>query len=226
MGAWAWNDVAAGLRAEGATVTAVELPAHGAVTTPVSEASLGAYVATVAAAVEAHRQPVVLVAHSMAGIVATQLAEDEPDRVAKLVYLAAYVPADGQTLQELAAEDSGSHIGPVLEVDPEAGVARLPEAELADLFCADCDAAAKAAIADGYRDEPIAPFGAPIHTSAERWGAVDKHYLYTEQDNAVSLAFQKKMTQGVVLSSSATLDTSHSPFLSAPDLVTAALLGL
>jgi pimeloyl-ACP methyl ester carboxylesterase len=90
MGAWAWDDVAAGLRAANADVAAVELPAHGADTTGLEGATLDAYVAKVRAAVDAAGGPVILVGHSLGGVVVTATAELAAPSIAKLVYLGAY----------------------------------------------------------------------------------------------------------------------------------------
>lgn len=216
MGAWAWDDVAAALRAEGATVSVVELPAHGDDPAPAAEATLDAYADRVATAIEAAGAPVTLVGHSMAGVVITRVAEDDPDRVAALVYVAAYLPRDGQSLLDLAMTDADSHAGPALVIDEATGTGALPADQLADIFCADCPPAALDRLASRYRDEPLAPLAAPVAVSAAGWGSVPSSYVYTSEDRAVSHALQRSMTEGVALAGSATLATSHSPMLSAP----------
>ena len=226
MGAWAWDDVAAGLRAGGATVEAVELPGHGADTTPLSGATMDAYVAKVGAAVDAAGKPVILVGHSMAGMVITQVAELKADSIAKLVYLAAYLPKDGQKLLDLALEDADSHSGRNANIDEKNGIADIPNESLQDDFLADGSPAAVAKLKASYRPEPLAGFVAPVKTTAANWGRVMKVYIYTKQDHAVSYALQQRMTAGITLSSTVTLDTSHSPFLSQPAAVVAALAGL
>lgn len=215
MGSWGWSEVAAGLTAQGAAVTSVDLPAHGSDKTAVSAATLDGYVQTVSAAVDAAGQPVVVVGHSMAGMVITATAEKKPASIARLIYLAAYVPKDGQSLQDLANTDADSHIGPVIKIDTTALTASLPMNSLGDIFCADCDAAHLASLQANYRDEPLVPLGTPVRSSATNWGSVKKYYIYTQQDHAVSPKLQQTMTAGVTWQSTATLPTSHSPFLSA-----------
>src|SRR5262245_48673319 len=165
MGAWAWSDVASSLKAKGAQVAVVELPSHGADTTPLAGATLDAYVAKVDAAIDASPVPVVLVGHSFGGVVITQAAESRASRVAKLVYVAALLPQDGQSALDLAGQDSDSHAGPVLKVDTTAGTAGLPPDKLEDIFCADCTPDALATLKSHYRDEPVAPLGTPVHTT-------------------------------------------------------------
>lgn len=223
MGAWCWDQVAAGLRAHGATVSTVELPGHGSDQTPLSGATLDAYVATVRAAVAAAPQPVILVGHSMGGMVVTGVAELDGPKLAKVVYLGAYLPQDGQSLFDLASTDATSHLGPALQIDQANGLAKLPVDDLQDIFIADGTADEVASVVAHYRDEPLAPFVTPIHTTAAGWGAVPKAYIYTQDDHAVSIALQQAMTAGVSMSATATIATSHAPFLSDPALVVSTL---
>jgi pimeloyl-ACP methyl ester carboxylesterase len=223
MGAWALDPVADQLREQGQKVSLVELPAHGQDQTPVSGATLDAYVDEVGQAVDAEGQPVVLVGHSMAGMVISQYAERAPQKVKLLLYLAAYLPADGQSLQDLAYTDADSHLGPALVVDAQNGTGAIPQDKLQDVFCADCGSTEMTGIQSNYRDEPLAPLGTPVQLSAAGWGSVPKAYVFTTGDHAVSYGLQQTMASKVALAGSETLDTSHSPFLSAPRDVTTAL---
>jgi pimeloyl-ACP methyl ester carboxylesterase len=223
MGAWAWDPVATQLRQQGQKVSVVELPAHGGDQTPVSDATLDAYVDRVGQAVAAADRPVVLVGHSMAGMVISQYAERAPDKVKSLVYLAAYLPENGQSLGDLANTDADSHLGPALVINMETGTGAIPGDKLQDIFCADCDAATFSSIQSHYRDEPLAPIGTPVELTAANFGSVSKSYIFTTGDHAVSYTLQQRMAGTVTLAGSATLSTSHSPFLSAPRDVTDAL---
>jgi pimeloyl-ACP methyl ester carboxylesterase len=226
MGAWVWDAVAEGLRKRGATVDVIELPAHGADKTPLSGANLATYVAKVDAAIDASRGKVVLVGHSMAGMVITQAAEDRPAKIDKLVYLAAYLPQNGQKLLDLAMTDADSHAGKALQVDEKNGIIDVPLDQLADCFLADGAPAAVAALRAHYKPEPLAGFVMPVITTEARWGSVPKVYFYTEQDHAVSYALQRRMTDGVKLAGTRTFASSHSPFLSQPDQLVDALARL
>lgn len=224
MGAWCWDEVGAALKAKGATVITVDLPAHGADMTAVSAATLDAYVAKAGDAVTGAGVPVYLVGHSMGGMVITQVAEKLPAKIAGLVYVAAFLPKEGQSLQSLSMSDTDSHLGANLQIDAANGVGKIPMDKLQDIFCADCTATQMASITSHYRDEPLAPFAAPAHITDANWGKVTKYYVYTKQDNAVSYKLQQTMTTGVTLAKTATLDRSHSPFISYSSEVTDALL--
>lgn len=87
LGAWAWDEVAEILRAQGHRVTAVTLPGldpehpdRGAVT-------LADHVDAVVSAVEAAGEPVVLAVHSGAGVPGYAATDRRPDLVAHAVYV-------------------------------------------------------------------------------------------------------------------------------------------
>lgn len=226
MGQWCWSDVVAGLTARGAKVQTVDLPGHGDDMTPPSELSLEAYVKAVNAAIDAVGAPVILVGHSMGGMPITQTAEQYPDKISKLVYLGALFPKDGDNSQALLVGDTDSLIPPVLTPNPMAGTASIPQDKLKEIFCADCTDAETTNFLSHYRDEPLPSLNLIVHTTNEGWGSVKKYYIHTQQDRAVSFKVQQQMVSGVKLEKAITLNTSHSPFLSAPSEVVDTLLDL
>ncbi len=90
-GAWCWNKLTPLLEREGHAVIAPDLPGHGEDWTPIPEISLQSYVDRVGEALDSAPEPAILVGHSMAGTVISQLAEQRPDQVAGLVYLCAFL---------------------------------------------------------------------------------------------------------------------------------------
>jgi pimeloyl-ACP methyl ester carboxylesterase len=56
-----------------------------------------------------HLSQIVLVGHSYGGMVITGVAEQVPERIAALVYLDAFIPADGQSLADLQAPETVAH---------------------------------------------------------------------------------------------------------------------
>ena len=99
LGAWAWDEVADALRADGHDVTAVTLPGLESADADRSAITMSDHVDAICEAVEAAGAPVVLAVHSGAGFPATPRATAIPEQVAAMVYV-----------------DSGSGIG---AMDPE-----------------------------------------------------------------------------------------------------------
>lgn len=218
MGASAWDRVASDLRQRGFRVTAVELPGHGADTTPAAQLSLDGYVKTVLAALPAQGQAIV-VGHSMGGMVISALAEQAPERVAELVYVAGYLPQNGESLYKIAMTDADSRVGAYwTQADPKAySPASLRPEGIAEVFCTDCNEADRRALVSSHRAEAVPPLGTPVSLSAERFGRVPRSYVHTRQDNAVSFKLQQNMlARAGGARQTWELNTSHLPMLTQP----------
>ena len=100
-GAWCWEPVLPGLRAAGHEAHAIDLPGQGADTTPLAEITLYRYADAVCDALDGMDGPVVLTGHSMGGMVITQAASQRPEKLAGLVYVAAFLPQPGQALIDI-----------------------------------------------------------------------------------------------------------------------------
>ncbi|MEV4414293.1 alpha/beta hydrolase [Catellatospora sp. NPDC049609] len=87
LGAWAWDEVAAALRAGGHQVTALTLPGLDAPGTDRSAITMAAHVDAIVAAVEAAGRPVVLAVHSGAGAPGYGATDRVPERIAAMVYV-------------------------------------------------------------------------------------------------------------------------------------------
>jgi len=222
-GAWmdasVWDQVAANLRREGFAVTAVNLPGHGADATPAEKLSLAGYVDAVDAALPATGQAV-LVGHSMAGMVISGVAEKSPQKLKRLVYVAAYLPRDGESLYQLSQTDAGSLVPRYwMQENPKAySPAWIRKQGIVDVFCADCGDADKQRLVAQNKPEALGPLATPVKLSAARFGSVPKTYVYTTQDQAVSYGLQRSMVEnaggGVATQA---LETSHAAMLSRPE---------
>jgi pimeloyl-ACP methyl ester carboxylesterase len=87
LGAWAWDDVAAALRAAGHDVTAITLPGLESAETDRSTITFADHVEAICAAVTAASTPVVLAVHSAAGFSGYAASDRIPERIAAMVYV-------------------------------------------------------------------------------------------------------------------------------------------
>lgn len=87
LGAWAWDEVAATLRADGHDVTAVTLPGLDSVETDRATISLADHIDAIVAAVRAKDSPVVLAVHSATGFSGYAASDLVPERIAAMVYV-------------------------------------------------------------------------------------------------------------------------------------------
>jgi len=227
-GAWqapyVWDAVKAGLIQAGNKVIVVELPGHGADTSATYTLSIDVYRDKVIKAVTAVKEKVILVGHSMGGMVISSVAEKIPSQISKLVYIGAFLPANGQALVDLSNADPASQLGPLLIQSPDKLTLDVKADSLTYLFINDGSPAAKKLVIDNYRAEPAIPFTNKLVLTSKNFGSVAKVYIKTLQDLVISPRLQDRMIQAAGISTVYTINTSHSPFLAQPETLVRLLL--
>ena len=105
QGAWSWDGVRDHLRARGHRVITPALPGRGEIGEDRSWIGHDENVAAVLAALDGDGAgPVVLAGHSLGGVTISQVADQRPDRVARLIYCAAFVLDDGESAADVMPE--------------------------------------------------------------------------------------------------------------------------
>ena len=222
-GAWCWYKIVPRLRALGHYVDAVEMPGHGRDWTPPAEVGVEDYIGRIHEAIDRAPGPVVLVAHSRGGLATTQAAEGRHERIATLVYLAAYLLADGQSVLDVAPSDTDSLVLPNLELDPEGHWDMLRADAFEDALYADCSPEDVALAHALLTSEPLAPSKARMQLSEERYGTIPRVYIELLEDRAVSPALQKRLYTATPCNEVRSIEASHSAYFSVPDELTAHL---
>jgi pimeloyl-ACP methyl ester carboxylesterase len=222
-----WDRVVPGLRSAGHSVEAIDLPGQGDDPTPVEEVTLDRYAQRVGEAL-AEGPPAVLVGHSMGGMVITQAAARCPSLVARLVYVAAFLPWDGMSLIDITQlpEAAGDQVQAKLVVEGEPPVATMPPEAVREALChcADDEAAAWAASIRGR--QPVVPFTTPVALGgegADAFAALPRAYVVCLQDRAIKPALQRRMLETAGCEPVIEIDTDHSVWASRPDELAAAL---
>jgi pimeloyl-ACP methyl ester carboxylesterase len=222
-GAWWWDRVIEPLEAAGHTVECFDLPCAGADMTPAEEATLETYVERVAAQLGRSDEPAVLVAHSMGGVVATQTAAWHREKVAAIVYVAAFVPRDGQSLLDLTGlpEGAGDQIQANLIV--EGPVARLePSAMRMAGYAETSDEEAEWAIPQ-HRPQPGLPFAQKVEIAAGAFEGLPRRYVICTRDCAIPPPLQRRMVAENGIEDVIEIETDHSPAFSRTEELIAAI---
>lgn len=212
-----WGHVAGRLQAAGREVRAIDLPGRAGNPMAPDQVTLDLHRDALLAALDDLGRPAVVVGHSFAGIVIAAAAERAPEKIKTLVFVAAYLPQDGESLVSLAMTDPDAKIGAHLKIEAEKGIASVEYSARAELFANDGPAPLKAKLPDLILDEPLAPLGTPVHVSDAAFGQVDKIYVHTSLDQVVSPALQARMVAATPVRKAVTLATGHLPFLTDPD---------
>jgi len=199
-GAWVWEEVIDRLAALGRCAQTVELPSVAAKGEPRYGMRDDAVV--VRRRLEAIDGPVVVVAHSYGGVVATQAAAGVAN-VRHIVYLAAFQLDIGDSMLGLVGEPP-----PWWIVDGDTLTASRPlETFYADV--APYDAARAIA-----RLQPSSYSIATERLTAAAWRTTPSTYVICEKDQALAPAAQRKMARRAT--NILRLPSSHSPMLSRP----------
>jgi pimeloyl-ACP methyl ester carboxylesterase len=212
-GSWCWRRVVPLLEAKGHRAVAVDLPGHGADRTTIAGQSLATYVERVTDMVDAQREPVVLVGHSMGGVVVTQAAEDRSKQVARIVYVCAFLPRDGESLLELAQTDKQSRLLPNLVFGE--GLHWVRSEAAAEIFYHDCPEADAAEAQALLVREPLSVVETRVRVTGDRYGTIPRTYIECTEDRALGPDLQRRM-HGATPCTVLTLPTGHSPFFAAP----------
>ncbi|MBB3020387.1 pimeloyl-ACP methyl ester carboxylesterase [Microvirga lupini] len=226
-GAWCWERVVPLLESHGHRVIAPDLPGMGQDRTPFANVTLEGWARFVADLARQQEEPIILVGHSRAGIVVSQAAEYVPDRIQTLVYLAAFLVPDGCTLL-----DTMRRIPPrpeskdSLVFAPDGATSTIAPDAVKRVFynTTPNEWVARAAALSG--PEPMVSFTTPLQVTDERYGSVDRVYIECTQDRAIAPQLQSMMVADMPCREVVTMDTDHSPFYSAPDLLAAHLLAI
>ena len=226
LGAWSWERVLPGLVEAGHTARAIDLPGAGADTTPVAEVTLDRYADAICAALT-DAPPTLLTGHSMGGMAISQAAARCPDRVAGLIYVAAFLPRPGQSLLDITRlpEAAGDAVQANLIVAGDPPVATMPP-EAAPQALYHCCTPEQIEWALPRRSpQPVIPFTQPF-TVPEDTAAFDRlprSYVTCLQDRAILPALQRRMYTAAGCEPVIEIDTYHSPWLSRSDELVAAL---
>jgi len=213
---WVWDTIKAALQAEGHTVLAPDLPGHGSNPLPISEVTLERYALATAEFASSLSGKVILVGHSMSGLINAQAAEYTPEKFKAIVYMTAFLPADGQCLMDLAEPDTENLVlrniiysedGLSMDFNEDA----LVEAIYAD--CSDEDIARSMALT---RPQASAPFREPVRLTKERSGSIPRYYISCTQDRAITPDSQKKMYTANPCEKVFTIEASHAVYYSKP----------
>jgi pimeloyl-ACP methyl ester carboxylesterase len=200
-----WRRVHDVLRKDGYHVSVVQNPTL----------SLEGDVAATKRIVDAQAEPVTLVGHSYGGAVITEAGNDS--NVAALVYIAAFVPDTGESVNALIADPPpDAPVPPILP--PQDGFLFLDREKFHDSFAGDVDAEEAAFMANSQVPWGVDALSGTISEPA--WRSKPSWYLLTTEDRMIPPPAQQMMSKRA----SSTVEevaASHSVFLSQPAAVAA-----
>ncbi len=225
-GSWSWDYVQPTLERQGHTVTAVDLHGRSKEGQDATNVTMDSYVETVVNAINELDHKVVLVGHSMAGAVISLVAERIPEKLEKLVYVAAFLLRNGDNVLEAMQRDPNGEFLPELIFSDDQSSAKAVEQTWRSKAFHDVKEnriveALPLLLGVGQATEP---FMAKMVVSEERLGSVPKDYIRTAIDKMVSPTLQDEMLQNTKVDQVHILQAGHFPTLSVPETLAELLL--
>lgn len=215
-GAWCWRDVIPLLKAAGHSVSAIDLPSHGEDETPIADVTLDLYVDAVVREITKSTEPVVLVGHSAAGVTISSVSERLPQAVAKLVYLCAYAPENGDDLTSMRQRAKRQLVMPIVIRAPDGLSFTVDLSKAAGVFFHDCPPEAVAYALPKLCPQPIAPHATPVKLG-ENFDSVARTYILCEDDHTIPPEAQEEMVASWPAQDVYRLNCGHSAFFTCPD---------
>jgi len=211
---WNWHKVIPILEKQGHKAIAIDLPGMGRDKTPVQQVDLQLSAERLCKVIDTIEGKVILVGHSKNGIVISQAAEYRPDKIEKLVYLAAYLVPNGKTQKEYSIQDTHGLLKPYVTFHEELNATTLqPEIYKEGLYH-DCEDNITELAKLLLSHEPVETGTAPLKLTDENFGRVPRIYIECTEDRAVKPFIQQKMYTETPCEKVFKMQTSHSPFFS------------
>ena len=200
-----WQGVYEHLRKDGHKVSVVQNPTL----------SLADDVAVTKRAIEAAGEPVILVGHSYGGVVVTE-AGTHPN-VSALVYIAAFAPDEGESVNTLIANPPpGAPVPPILA--PQDGFLFLDREKFHASFAGDLSAQEAAFMADSQVPWGVDALGGAVSEPA--WQSKPSWYLVATEDRMIPPPAQRAMSERAG-STVIEVAGSHAIYVSQPAAVAA-----
>ena len=175
-----WQEVYNLLKKDGFNVAVVQNPT----------VSLEGDVAATSQVIDAQDEPVILVGHSYGGVVITE-AGTHP-KVAALVYIAAFAPDTGESVNTLIADPPpGAPVPPILP--PQDDFLFLDRTQFAASFAADISAEQAAFMADSQVPWGVAALSGAVSDPA--WRTKPSWYLVATEDRMIPPPAQHTMSE-------------------------------
>jgi len=213
---WNWHKVVPILEKQGHEVYAIDLPGMGRDKTPIKEVTMQNTVQKLCELIDSIVGKVILVGHSKNGIMISQAAEYRPEKIEKLIYLAAYLIPNGKTQAEYSAQDVNGLLKPYVTRYSETNSHTLQSEIYKEGLYHDCEDSITELAKLLLSHEPVESGTTPLSLTEENFGSIRRFYIECTEDRAVTPFIQKKMYTETPCEKVYKMPTSHSPFFSQP----------
>jgi pimeloyl-ACP methyl ester carboxylesterase len=186
---WAWDGVRTRLEADGHRVLVPDLPGHGPGDGDRGVITNEDYVDAVLRALDdSGAERVVLVGHSLAGTVISSVADQQPARVAQLIYCAAFVVEDGEAAADLMPAEMVSLLRQLADASEDSSMAMPWELWRAGFMNTAEEADARRAY-ERLVPEPFRPAFEPVRLTGRPHRSIPAGFVVFHDDRTMPPGF-------------------------------------
>lgn len=213
-GSWCWDELRTELERGGHPSSAVDLPIDD------PDAGAERYVDDVVRAIPKQADAVVVVGHSIAGLIIPVVASRS--RTAMTIYLCGLLPVPGLSFDAQHAGNAAGYTPSESASSHADGSVSWPEQGAIELFYQDCAPHVAQAAARRLRRQfwKVTQEVTPLR----QWPAVPTAYILCTDDRAISRAYALRAARRQLGIDPIELPGGHSPFLSRPRVLAQALV--
>ena len=223
-GAWSYKKTKKFLEQTGANVVSFDLPGHGDDKTQIKDVTQDSYVKKVKRELQKIQSPVILVGHSLAGFIISQVAEEMPEKIEKLIFIASMVPYEQRTVFDIISADEGSELLRNLIFAEDKSWATVSEETLKTVVYNGATQQQIIEAAPNLVRQATQPFFVTVGTTKNAFGKIDKVYIICEKDKILSANAQRLLIDKIGIPKSISLNTGHVPHVENPEQLAKAIL--
>ncbi|MEP0073287.1 MAG: alpha/beta hydrolase [Marinomonas sp.] len=218
---WAWKPLLPYINLPNTQCHVINLPDSGSYEASLlSQAGIEEYKSHVLNTLTKIKGPAWFIAHSGGGLTATAVAEQIPNKVAGIIYVAGMMLPSGMSFSELCqtVAQKGINtqgISPYLQ-NTQYGT-KVKEEGIREIFLHDASEEAIQLAKENMVVQPNASRLITINWTEEKAGRIPKYYIVAERDRSLVLELQQEMIRLVTPTAAATLDCGHFPQIVIPE---------
>lgn len=220
-GAWCWEKLTPYLLANEHQVTCFDLPGSGEQFEKINEVTFDLLINTVKDELIKQTEPVVVIAHSFAGLLIAELAEEFHHKIKHIFYLAAWLPREGYSLVDMAVEYNNSKLPSIFIAAPNPNWTMLDKEGARHFFYHDCDSEIQNFALSRIKPKNGLPDRTKIKAVFTKNSIHKSTYVLCTEDKVINPLSQQDMAIKFGLSTEQIISfkSGHSPFLSQPQML-------
>jgi len=217
--AWEFDKVAELLSKDGHNVSALDLPGHGENAAKIEDITMASYVKTVIDTINELDGKVIVIGHSLAGAIISQVAEIIPEKIEKLIYIAAMLLKNGDSPLSVMQNDPQGELLPNTIFSEDGSYATLTAETVRSVLLNDVDDEIylNKIVHKFLFKQATEPFMAVAQLNEDKFGRVAKYYIKASIDKVISPAAQDKMITNWPVEEVISLNSGHFPLTSIPE---------